>query len=213
MYNLITAMPVITEIKPQKNKKRVNIYLDGKFGFGLDLETLVKKSLKVGKVLDQDEIEKIVKEGELQKTYDKILRFAAIRPRSEKEFHLWLKKHKVHESLHRELLGKLKRLNFLDDESFAQWWIEQRQNFRPKSIKILKLELKMKGIDKETISNVLGSVDINELDIARNTLVKYERKWKGLNGFDRKKKIYTILAGKGFDGGLIRNILESYDAD
>ena len=31
-------MPRISAISPQKNGKRVNIYLDGKFGFGIDLE-------------------------------------------------------------------------------------------------------------------------------------------------------------------------------
>jgi len=40
-------MPVITSIKAQKNQKRVNIYLDGKFSFGLDLENFMKLQLKV----------------------------------------------------------------------------------------------------------------------------------------------------------------------
>ena len=73
-------MPIITSIKPQKNGKRVNIYLDEEFGFGLDLENFVKLGLKVEQKLSEDEVEEIVKKAEFQKVYDKILRFASLRP-------------------------------------------------------------------------------------------------------------------------------------
>ena len=74
-------MPAITSIKPQKNGKRVNIYLDGEYGFGLDLENFVKLGLKVEQEFTDEEIEKIIKKAEFQKVYDKILRFGSLRPR------------------------------------------------------------------------------------------------------------------------------------
>ena len=48
-------MPTITSIKPQRNQKRVNIYLDGKFGFGIDLENLVTLRLRVEQELTEEE--------------------------------------------------------------------------------------------------------------------------------------------------------------
>ena len=78
-------MPIITSIKPQKNNKRVNIYLDNEFGFGLDLENFVKFHLKVDQELTDEQITKIVKDAEFQKILDKLLRFAMLRPRSKKE--------------------------------------------------------------------------------------------------------------------------------
>ena len=66
-------MPVITSIKPQRNKKRSNIYLDGKFGFGLDLDNFVKLGLKVEQELSDKEIAGIVKEAEFQKILEKLL--------------------------------------------------------------------------------------------------------------------------------------------
>jgi len=106
-------MAVITSIKPQKNKKRVSLYLDGEFGFGLDLENFVKLGLKTGMRLKDEEIREIVKKAEFQKVLDKLLKFASLRPRSEKEFNLWLKKHKVHQSLHEDLFNRLKRLELI----------------------------------------------------------------------------------------------------
>src|SRR3989344_6563882 len=133
-------MPTITSIKPQKNGKRVNVYLDDKFGFGLDLQTYLKEGIRVEQVLSDEEVRQIVKRGELQSTYDKILLFASLRPRSEKEFLTWLKKHKVHQSIHEELFNRLKRLELMDDKKFAAWWIEQRSQFKPKSKRELTQE-------------------------------------------------------------------------
>ena len=134
-------MSTVTSIKPQRSKKRVNIFLDGKFGFGLDLENFVKLNLKVGTELSEKRVGEIVKKAEFQKVYEKMLKFATLRPRSKKEFDNWLRKHKVHVSLHPELFNKLKRLEFLNDEKFATWWMEQRLQFKSKSKRELLQEL------------------------------------------------------------------------
>jgi hypothetical protein len=42
-------VPTITAIKQQKNKNRVNVYLDNTFGFGIDLDNLVLSGIKEAK--------------------------------------------------------------------------------------------------------------------------------------------------------------------
>jgi regulatory protein len=197
-------VPIITSIKPQKNGKRVNIYLDDRFAFGLDLENYMRLNLKVGQELTEKEVEEIVKKGEFQKVYDKILRFASLRPRSEKEFKNWLYRKKVHKSLYKELFDKLRRLDFLDDEKFAVWWVEQRNNFRPKSKRILNQELRIKGINKEIIENVLFEAKIDEAKIAKEMLEKKKYRWKNLNDFEARKKMSAFLARKGFGWDVVK---------
>lgn len=201
-------MPIITAIKPQKNKKRVNVYLDGKFGFGIDLENLMKLALKVEQELTEKEIEEIVRKAEFQKTYDKLVRFATLRPRSEKEVNLWLRKHKVHKSLHKELFNKLKRLELLDDKKFAQWWIEQRTTFRPRGKRALFAELRQKGIDRDLIKEILDEVEIDEEKIARQLLEKKRYKWEKLPKFEAKKKMSEFLARKGFGWEIIKQAIK-----
>src|SRR3990170_3972664 len=106
-------MPIITSIRQQKNKNRVNVYLDDKFGFGIDLVNFATLHLKVDQELTDKEVEKIVKKAEFQKTLDKLLRFATLRPRSEKEVRDYFKRKKVHESLHEELFEKLKHFELI----------------------------------------------------------------------------------------------------
>lgn len=85
-------MPKITKIQPQKKEERFNIYVDGKFAFGLDAETVVKSGLKVGQEISEKEIEKLVFENETNKLMEKALRFLSFRPRSESEVRQYLKK-------------------------------------------------------------------------------------------------------------------------
>lgn len=201
-------MPVITSLKPQRNGKRLNIYIDGDFSFGIDLENFVVLGLKVGQELSQIEIEEIIKKAEFQKTLDKLLRFATLRPRSEKEVKSYLKRKEVHESLYEELFNRLNRLELLDDKKFAIWWVDQRQSFKPKSKRILNNELRIKGIDRNIIEETLNKTEINEEKIATHELDKKAYKWEKLPKNEAERKMSDYLLRKGFSWDLVEKIVK-----
>ena len=200
-------MPVITGIKQQKNKNRVNVYLDDEFGFGIDLDNFVLLHLKVDQELTDAEVEEIVKKAEFQKTWDKLLRFAMVRPRSEKEIRDYFRRKKVHESMHDGLFEKLRHFELIDDEKFAKWWIDQRANFKPKPKRILIQELRIKGIGKEIIDEVLGEEVVDEEKMARELIEKKAYKWKGLEPRLARQKMSQYLAGKGFGWDVIEKVV------
>lgn len=200
-------MPVITSIKQQKNKDRVNVYLDGEFGFGIDLDNFVLLHLKVDQELTEDEVVEIVKKAEFQKTWQKLLRFAMVRPRSTKEISDWFKRKEVHESMHEDLIKKLRHFDLSDDEKFAKWWVEQRQSFRPKPKRILNQELKIKGVGQDIIEQVLGEEKVNEEKIAKELIEKKAYKWEKLEPRTRRQKMSQYLAGKGFSWGVIEKVI------
>jgi regulatory protein len=202
-------MPIITQIKPQKNKKRVNVYLDDKFAFGLDLENYMKLGLKTGQQLTESEVEKIVTKAEYQKTLDKLLRFTTLRPRSEKEIRDRLQKYKVHKSIHKKLFNRLKRLDLVDDEKFAKWWIEQRLQFKFKSRRELEYELRIKGIDRELINQSLNN-SLNqkkEIEMAKKLIEKKKYRWQKLSKVDQKRKMQEFLLRKGFGWDVVREVV------
>ena len=201
-------MPTITAIKPQKFKKRVNVYLDEKYAFGLDLQTLQKKRLKVGKSLTEKEIKEIIKESEFVNILDKLLRFASIRPRSKKEINDWLNRKKVHLSIHKDMFKRLKRLQLMNDEQFAIWWVEQRVSFRPKAIFALKYELIQKGISRDIIKKTFLKINVNELELAKRLIKEKKYRWKGLNKLDARKKMSDFLLRKGFTWEVIKKAIE-----
>lgn len=200
-------MPTITKISPQRSKKRVNVYLDDKFGFGIDLESFVKLNLRVEQEYTKKEIEEIIEKAEYQKTYNKLLRFATLRPRSEREVLYWLKRKKVHESMHKKLFEGLIKLDLLDDEKFARWWIEQRLTFKPRGKRALISELLQKGVERSTIEGVLLDIGVDEVQAAKQLVKKNKHKWAKLKGQEEKKKIWGFLARNGFSWETIKKVV------
>jgi regulatory protein len=136
-----------------------------------------------------------------------------VRPRSEKEIRDYFRRKKVHESLHEKLFEKLKHFELIDDEKFAKWWVEQRQAFKPKPKRILIQELRIKGIDKGIIDEVLGEEVVDEEKMARELIAKRSYKWKNLPAREARQKISQYLAGKGFGWDVIEKVVKNAVGD
>ena len=199
-------MPIVTSLKPQKNNKRVNVYVDNKFGFGIDLENLVKFGIKTNQEFTSEQLNKIIKEAEFQKTYDKLLRFVTPRPRSEKEVDMWFNRKKIAESLFAGLKAKLSKLGLLDDKAFARWWIEQRLSYRPRGKRALTSELMQKGIERKLIDKLLLDTKVDEMKIAQKLLERKSRSWERYDSDQKKQKQMEFLARRGFGWELIKKL-------
>ncbi len=200
-------MPTVTLLKPQKNGKRVNVYLDGVFGFGIDLDNLVTSHIKIGTELTDEEVKKIIFKADFQKSLDRLLRFVTIRPRSLREVKDYFRRKKIDISIHQSLLEKLKNLELLDDAKFAKWWVSQRLAFKKISLKLLKLELGKKGIGRDVIDDVLRDSPIDEEKMARELLESKAYKWENLDPGIAKQKKFQYLAGKGFSWETIEKVV------
>lgn len=147
-----------------------------------------------------------------RKFLDKTLHFLSFRPRSEKEVRDNLTKKKAPLEIVDQIITRLKEQRFLDDEEFTRWWIEQRSKFRPRGIRVIKLELKQKGIAREVIDSVIQNSEFriqNDLDSAKKIVTKKLAKYKDLQKYEIYQKLGGILARKGFDWETIK---ESIDA-
>jgi len=82
---------IITNLKQGvKNPNRVNVFVDGKFAFSLDVSQVVDYRLKVGQELAAEEIAELKKASEFGKLYQRALEWALTRPRSERELRDYL---------------------------------------------------------------------------------------------------------------------------
>ena len=105
-----------------------------------------------------------------------------------------------------QVLAYLNGLELLDDVAFAQYWIEQRETFRPRSRYALGQELRQKGISREIVAAALEEVD--ETAAARRAAEKQANRWAGLPEDVFKEKMAGFLQRRGFSYDIIREILE-----
>jgi regulatory protein len=204
-------MPQITDIKPQKRPGRFNIYLDCHYAFALSAEALVKSGLSINQEITADTVEKLIKDDEFGKTFDNSLKYISFRPRSEKELQSWFKRKEVGEETQKLVVKKLKHLGFLNDEEFAKWWIEQRTEFHPSGMRLIKMELKQKGISDEIIVKLLNCyiVKDTEIDLAKKVLEKKLPRLKNYKGQELRKKLQNLLAQRGFSWEVIKETINS----
>ena len=77
---------VVTNLKQGvKNPNRVNVYIDDKYAFSLDVSQVVDYKLKVGRELTEEELAELKKASEFGKLYQRTLEWVLMRPRSVRE--------------------------------------------------------------------------------------------------------------------------------
>ncbi len=194
----------ITALKVQKkNKQRINVYLDGEFAFGLPLMAAAR--LHQGQWLSDEEIAHLKAEGAYSLALDRALRFLATRPRSVAEVRRRLQRGKFDEAIIERVVRRLQELEYLDDEAFARYWVENRETFRPRGPRALRYELRQKGISPEIIERVLKQV-IPEVS-ARAALARPMQRWQHLTWPAFRQKATQYLARRGFSYEVIRKVV------
>ncbi|MBI2420743.1 MAG: RecX family transcriptional regulator, partial [Candidatus Levybacteria bacterium] len=131
--------------------------------------------------------------------FNSSLRFLSFRPRSEKEITDYLLKKKLSPEIIEKIKIKLSEYNLIDDKDFAQWWIEQRLRNKQRALRVIKMELRNKGITREVIENALSTFSISPDTESINKLI--EKKLKRLDNPTEEdiKKLYQSLVRKGFN--------------
>lgn len=153
-----------------------------------------------------------------QRVRDYALKLLSFRPRSIKEikgklFQFSIKKG-IPGKIVDQVIADLRAQNFLNDKDFASWWLEQRQSFRPKGKIVIRMELMQKGIDKETIEQVLSEGQASketELDLAQKVVGKKLSSFQHLSKKEKRQKIGNLLLRRGFDWETIRRVIDSLE--
>jgi regulatory protein len=185
----------ITAIKVQKrNKDRVNIYLDGEYAFSLKM--IVAASLGRGDYLSDERIKELQMQDSFQKAYDRTLNYLAYRPRSSAEMSRYLRQKEVPSQVSEEVLLRLSAAGLLDDLAFARYWVENRETFKPRGRRLLRQELRQKGIDDGLIAEVLDEVD--EGESAYQAASKQASRYAGLDDELFRQKMQNFLRRRGF---------------
>lgn len=213
----------ITNISVQaKNKDRVNISVDGKYRFSLDIFQVGELGIKVGNEYTEAELAEIENESQFGKLYGRALEYCLMRPHSSREVkdYLWRKtrvtKYKSRDGQIKEREGvsqsnadrafeRLLEKGYIDDIKFARFWVENRNQTKGASVRKLTAELRAKGIEQSIISDVLAESSRSDDDELRKVLAKKRAK------YDDEQKLIAYLARQGFNYDDIRSALQSDD--
>jgi regulatory protein len=191
----------ITNIVVQtRNPDRVNVSVDGAYRFSLDIFQVTELGIKIGNEYTESELMSFEEESVFGRLYTRALEYALVRPRSVKEVkeYLWkktrpslVKRRSTGEVVKRKgvstvsaerVLEGLVSKGYVDDEKFASFWVENRNQRKGTSLRRLSAELAAKGVSRSIIEAVLaqgGRSDQNELQkIVAKKAARYPDKQK-----------------------------------
>jgi regulatory protein len=146
------------------------------------------------------------------------LRLLTGTPRTRKQLADAMRRQHIPDEVADLVLERFQDVGLIDDQAFANAWVESRHRGRGLARGALVRELRTRGVDAELIGQAVEQLDSIQEEQTARTLV--DRKIRSTRGLDRDKRIRRLagmLARKGYPEGLslrvIRRALEEEGED
>jgi len=188
----------------QRDRDRVNVYIDGSYAFGLP--SIVAARLRVGQAVTDAEIAELRQTDDTERAYGCALDFLSYRPRSEAEVRRALRTKGWSDETIEAVLARLVQAGLLNDAEFVRYWVENRAQFNPRGLRALRHELRSKGVADAVISD--GLAELDEAQAARSVAEKAAPRLAHLPTPDFRRKLGAYLARRGFSYAVIEPLIE-----
>ena len=206
----------------QKDKNRVNIMVDGKYRFSLDIFQYADLGIKIGKEYTDEELHELETETQFGKVYSRALEYCLMRPHSAREVRDYLyrktrsqkiktktgelrDKPGVAVTITERVFDRLVEKGYIDDEKFTRYWVDNRSLTKGASRRKLQAELRQKGIESSIIDRYLiESARSDETELQKVITKKRAR-------YSDNQKFMQYLARQGFSYDDIKQALSDDD--
>lgn len=198
----------------KKDKNRINVMVDGKYRFSLDVFQVVELGIVVNNEYSEDELTNLEDESRFGKVYTRALEYCFMRPHSAKEVrdYLYRKtrdtrtkmgeiKKGVSPSITQRVYERLCEKGYIDDEKFARYWVENRSLAKGASKRKLQAELRAKGLEIGVIEKYLAVSERNDEHELQKIITKKRRRYPD------DQKFMQYLARQGFSFEVIKQAL------
>lgn len=203
----------------QKDPNRVNVMVDGKFRFSLDVFQVADLGIRKDKDYSEKELNELETESQFGKLYARALEYCLMRPHSSREVRDYLyrktlsKRYKsrrtgeikerpgvsaaVTDRVHARLVEK----GYIDDEKFARYWVENRNQTKGTSRRKLQAELAAKGVDRSLVERELAGSERSDSDELQKVIAKKR------NRYPDEQKFMQYLMRQGFSYDDVKSAL------
>ena len=197
---------LITDIARQKRRPRVDVFVDDRLALSLSLTLVAQVGLRRGDDVTAERLEALRQADERQQAHDAALRLLAYRPRSEAELRTRLVRRGLPPSAVEEAMERLRGQGLLDDDSFARYWVEARQQSSPRGSRLLRRELLAKGIAVDTAREAVAAV--GDEQAARRAAEKKARSLHNLDYPTFRRRLGQFLLRRGFPYDTARALVD-----
>lgn len=193
----------VTEIVPV-DKRRSKVILDDDFTLVLYRGELRRYSMEEGSEITREVYEEIIREILCKRARERVLFLLKSSDKTEQELRRKLKEGYYPQEAIDYAIDFLKKHRFINDEDYARRYVEF--NSRRKSERQIRFELQRKGLDKETVGDILKEQPVDEAAIVRDYIRK-KRLFPEQMDAREKSKVMASLGRKGFSYEAVSRVL------
>ena len=145
---------------------------------------------------------------------DKMAKYCAYQERCVKDVRDKLKTYDIPQEDRDKVLEYLLDNRFANDERFAMSFVRGKVNQSGWGLNKIRFHLMQKGIAKETIDEALRQTDEEVYRQRLIDILKVKAKTvKAENDFERKRKLAAYAMQKGFEAGLVWEVMKDLDIE
>lgn len=203
-------MEITSVEKKGNNQNKFLVYIEGEYGFTISESDYLRLNLYEKKNITEDEIKYINNVINFSSAKKSAIKYLSRKYRSEKEVESKMNRDGFPKETVESVINELKSMGYINDRIYAQKYIFDRSKLKPKSRKMLKYELKNKGIKQHIIDEVLNESGIDNYAVAKG-LVK--KKFGKYDLTDEKiiKKACAFLKHRGFEYEIIVDVIKKFN--
>ncbi len=153
---------IVTAVVRKPRRKLVQVYVDGEVALELGRELALERDVCPGRTLSQGELYALADEQARRASLEAALRLLAYRPRSERELRDRLARKSFRRPIVNETVARMRELGYLNDAEFARFYADTQQASRPRSQRIVRLELRRRGVAQEVAEEATETIDDEE---------------------------------------------------
>lgn len=187
----------------RKDEKNVSVYFDDGQRLILSEDTFYNSGLRKGDEISEDRFSFFVEQNILYHIKQRALLFLGRRFHSEKELLLKLKSKLYDERLIKLVLNDLKEKSFINDQIFANHFVEEKLKKKSWGKNKIRAALFNKGVSGAIIDETLALFD-SHLDQNEAAFLLAKKKYENLKSREPderklKQKIISFLLSRGFE--------------
>ncbi|MFD0899886.1 recombination regulator RecX [Actinomadura sediminis] len=140
---------------------------------------------------------------------DICLRLLTGSPRTRAQLADALRRKEIPDDVAERVLSRFTDVGLIDDEAFAQAWVQSRHAGRGLAKRALAAELRRRGVADETVSDAVESLDPGrEEETARALVARRLPATRGVDPAKRMRRLVGMLARKGYPPGLAYRVVK-----
>ena len=185
---------------------RAILTLSNRETYSMPRAMLKERPYRSGMPFDKTSFTRFICERSYPFAMEKAISLLALRARTEKELRDALRLSAYPEETIERVMAHIGQAGYINDADFSKSWAASRTG-KGMGTRRIGMELRQKGVDRQTIEETLSSLDEDDLFEGAMRVARKAARGKELSSPENRQKVSASLIRRGYDYAMARRVI------